>query len=63
MQGPVGIGDGPGLTNASLIKRSCMSNGTLLQPSKPFTAVDAAFAAFIDLDPKTKLKVPLCTPS
>ena len=56
VQGPVGIGDGPGLTNASLIKRSCMSNGTLLQPSKPFTAVDAAFASFssFGLDSKTK---------
>ena len=33
--GPVGLGDGPGMTNASLAARTCRADGTLLKPSKP----------------------------
>ena len=41
--GPVGLGDGPGMTNASLAARTCRADGTLLKPSKPLTAIDATF--------------------
>jgi hypothetical protein len=47
--GPVAIGDGIGFTNVELVLRSCTAiTGTLLQPSRPATAIDACFfqAAF-----------------
>ena len=43
--GPVGFSDAPGETDAALILRSCDANGTLLQPSRPITAVDSTWAA------------------
>jgi hypothetical protein len=42
--GPVGIGDGLGLTNASLVAAACAADGSLLQPSGPATFVDEQFA-------------------
>eukprot|EP01047_Picozoa_sp_COSAG01_P005521 COSAG01_NODE_190_length_22595_cov_16.442301_7_plen_327_part_00 len=41
--GPVAIGDGPYQSNRSLIMRSCRTDGLLLQPEKPPTAIDAQF--------------------
>lgn len=41
--GPVTPSDRVGYTNVDLVMRSCASNGMLLQPSKPATAVDDAF--------------------
>nr|XP_006815625.1 PREDICTED: uncharacterized protein LOC102804514 [Saccoglossus kowalevskii] len=38
--GPVGPGDKIGYMNKSLIMRSCNSDGLLLKPSKPATAID-----------------------
>ena len=38
--GPVGFSDAIGATNASLIKKTCNENGTLLKPSKPLTTID-----------------------
>ena len=38
--GPVGLGDGQGLTDASLALATCMADGTLLQPAKPLTPLD-----------------------
>jgi hypothetical protein len=40
--GPVGIGDGIGYMNRDIIMKSCRDDGTLLQPSRPATMVDAA---------------------
>jgi hypothetical protein len=42
--GPVAPGDAVDKQNASLILRSCRSDGVLLKPSYPATAVDAYFA-------------------
>ena len=44
-RGPVGISDGPGLTNAALAKSVASAGGRLLQPSKPLTAVERTLAA------------------
>ena len=41
--GPVGIGDGPGMTNVSLLNRTCRSDGVILKPSKTVTAIDSTF--------------------
>ncbi|CAL1533730.1 unnamed protein product [Lymnaea stagnalis] len=38
--GPVGPGDGIGYVNKTLLMRCCDSQGQILQPSKPATAVD-----------------------
>jgi hypothetical protein len=38
--GPVGFSDAIGQTNATLIRRTCTTNGTLLKPSKPLTTID-----------------------
>ena len=38
------IGDGLNYSNASLILLTCDSEGTLLQPSRPATAIDKCFA-------------------
>ena len=40
--GPVGISDAVGMTNSTLLKRAIRRDGTLLQPSKPLTAVDSS---------------------
>ena len=39
--GPVQFSDAPGETDAVLIMRTCDAGATLLQPSKPLTAVDS----------------------
>ncbi|KAH9500570.1 hypothetical protein Btru_072295 [Bulinus truncatus] len=38
--GPVGPGDGIGFINLTVLMRCCDSNGQILQPSKPATAID-----------------------
>lgn len=38
--GPVGLGDGVGFTNVTLALSTCASDGVLLQPSSPATALD-----------------------
>jgi hypothetical protein len=43
--GPVGISDAIGLSNATLLQRTIAKDGTLLQPSKPITAIDSTFRA------------------
>jgi hypothetical protein len=42
--GPIGIADQIGYTNATLVLQTCTSNGTLLQPDKPATPIDAMFS-------------------
>eukprot|EP00054_Salpingoeca_dolichothecata_P014978 m.85361 g.85361 ORF g.85361 m.85361 type:complete len:885 (+) comp21264_c0_seq1:72-2726(+) len=42
-QGPLGIGDNIGYTNASLIARAARADGTLLHPSYPATPIDAMY--------------------
>lgn len=42
-RGPVGIGDGPNYTNASLVHRTCTADGTLLHPSRSATPIDAMY--------------------
>lgn len=41
--GPVAPSDAIGLSDAALILRSCMADGTLLQPDQPATAIDAYY--------------------
>ena len=42
--GPVAVGDGVGYTDSELVLRSCTkTSGTLLQPSRPATTIDACF--------------------
>lgn len=38
--GPVGIGDGPGMTDAAAIRRLCALDGTLLHLREPATPID-----------------------
>jgi hypothetical protein len=40
---PVAFGDRIGYTNATLIKRTCMKDGTLLRPAKPARTIDRSF--------------------
>ena len=42
--GPVGISDAIGQTNATLVRRMTMSDGTLLQPARPIVSVDATLS-------------------
>jgi hypothetical protein len=42
--GPLGIGDGPGCTNVSLVMSTCMSDGTLLHPSRGATPIDMMYS-------------------
>jgi hypothetical protein len=37
------MGDGPGRTDRALIMRSCTEDGSLLQPVKPLTGIDALY--------------------
>ena len=41
--GPVGLADGVGMTNVSLVQAGIRADGTILKPSKPLTAVDSTF--------------------
>ena len=43
--GPVGISDGIGFTNVSLVNMTCMSDGRILKPSVPAGMIDAYFAS------------------
>jgi hypothetical protein len=42
--GPVGLSDGYNMSNAALLKRTITTDGTLLKPTKPVTAVDSEIA-------------------
>lgn len=42
--GPLGIGDGPGCTNVSLVMSTCMADGTLLHPSRGATPIDMMYS-------------------
>eukprot|EP00051_Salpingoeca_urceolata_P023417 m.397174 g.397174 ORF g.397174 m.397174 type:complete len:909 (+) comp20104_c10_seq16:1837-4563(+) len=42
--GPVGIGDGVGLTNATLVTHVCRTDGLLLQADKAATPLDAMYS-------------------
>ena len=44
-KGPVAPSDAVGKSDVSLIMRSCMADGTLLQPSVPATRIDATFVS------------------
>ncbi|KAL3917479.1 MAG: hypothetical protein SGILL_004695 [Bacillariaceae sp.] len=48
--GPFGLSDGIGMSNATLLKRTIAQDGTLLQPSKPITAIDSTFLKNPKLD-------------
>ena len=41
--GPVGIADRVNATDIAMMRRTCNTNGTLLQPSRPIATTDAAF--------------------
>jgi hypothetical protein len=41
--GPVGPSDGAGQHNATRIMRTCSAAGTILQPEKPMTPIDASY--------------------
>ena len=41
--GPVGPSDGAGRHNATRLLRTCTTDGTILQPEKPFTPIDASY--------------------
>lgn len=41
--GPVGIGDGAGYTNITLLNSTCAADGLILKPDKPITALDSVF--------------------
>jgi hypothetical protein len=43
--GGLGVSDGLGQGNTSLVMVACGADGTLLQPSRPATPIDATFAA------------------
>ena len=53
--GPVGLADEIGYTNASLLLQTCTSNGTLLQPDKPATPIDAMFSPSAPFQPPGEL--------
>ena len=42
--GPVGLGDGMGATDKSVVMPTCDAAGKLLQPDRPLLAVDSTFA-------------------
>ena len=42
-KGPVAPSDAVGKSDVALIMRSCMADGTLLQPARPATRLDATF--------------------
>ncbi|KAL3909493.1 MAG: hypothetical protein SGILL_008068, partial [Bacillariaceae sp.] len=48
--GPFGLSDGIGMSNATLLQRAIAQDGTLLQPSKPVTAIDSSFLTASPLD-------------
>lgn len=41
--GPVAIGDKIGATNVSIVMRTCTTNGTILAPSRPATAIESTY--------------------
>ena len=43
-QGPFGIADNVGMTHVPNMRATCMSDGTLLTPTRPLMAIDASYA-------------------
>lgn len=43
--GPVGISDGAGFTNETIVRCTCNGRGDLLQPNAPAISIDRTFAA------------------
>ena len=41
--GPVAVGDAAGRTNATLVRRTCLGNGTLTRPARPALPIEATF--------------------
>jgi hypothetical protein len=41
--GPVGPSDGAGQHNSTRLRRTCAADGTILQPERPMTPIDATF--------------------
>lgn len=41
--GPVGIGDGPGMTNVTLVKQIARADARLIHPSYPATPIDVMY--------------------
>lgn len=56
--GPVAIGDGIGLTNASLVASTCMSDGLLLRPSTGATFLDGQVCAIVWRALYTRIQYP-----
>ena len=42
-RGPVGLSDGAGQHNVTRIMRTCAADGTILQPERPMTPIDATY--------------------
>ena len=45
--GPVGLSDGAGNHNKTRLMRTCDADGTILQPNKPMTPIDATYRAIL----------------
>ena len=43
--GPVGFSDAAGRTNATLLRRIAVTDGTLISPSRPMTSADRVYSA------------------
>ena len=56
-RGPVQVSDGVGFSDRDVILRTCDAAGRLLQPSRPATALDAAFAAAAGLADGPKARI------
>jgi hypothetical protein len=48
--GPVGLSDGIHMSNGALLRKTIRSDGTLLKPSKPITAIDSEIAILASAD-------------
>jgi hypothetical protein len=46
-RGPVGPSDGAGQHNATRLMRTCTADGTILQPERPMTPIDATYRAVL----------------
>jgi hypothetical protein len=60
--GPVQVSDGVGYSDRDVILRTCDDRGRLLQPSRPASAVDAAFAAAAGVGAGPAARIPNVLP-
>ena len=60
--GPVQVSDGVGYSDRAVILRTCDDRGRLLQPSRPASAVDAAFAAAAGVGAGPAARIPNVLP-